>query len=242
MRETGPRARTRRLLLETAMQLMQAGARAVGHRRRRGGRGVARHGLPLLPDPGGAGAGGGRRGARADPRLALGPAGRRGRGSTGCSTSPIRGIDEYEATLRAALLQAMDQWSRRRAGTLGRRGADRARQPQGELLDNALAPLRGQMAARGVRPAARSRCRWSSAPRPSWCSRTSGASTASEARDVALWSAHALVRAAVAEAADGREGAGGRQAGLEQRVTKQDEHRGRREARRAQGVTQGGMK
>ena len=28
-------------------------------------------------------------------------------------------IDEYEATLRAALLQAMDQWSRRRAGTLG---------------------------------------------------------------------------------------------------------------------------
>ena len=28
-------------------------------------------------------------------------------------------LDEYEATLRAALLQAMDQWSRRRAGTLG---------------------------------------------------------------------------------------------------------------------------
>ena len=32
-------------------------------------------------------------------------------------------IDEYEATLRAALLQAMDQWSRRRAGTLRYRSA-----------------------------------------------------------------------------------------------------------------------
>ena len=95
------------------------GPRPVGDRRRRGGGGVARHRLPLLPDPGGAGAGGGRRGARADPRAGARTRRTPRRGSRSCSPSPIRGIDEYEATLRAALLQAMDQWSRRRAGTLG---------------------------------------------------------------------------------------------------------------------------
>ena len=38
---------------------------------------------------------------------------------------------EYEATHRAALSQALDQWARRQAGTLGGEARDRARQPQG---------------------------------------------------------------------------------------------------------------
>ena len=77
-------------------------------------------------------------------------------------------LDEYEATLRAALLQAMEQWSRRRAGTLGRRGADRARQPQGGARQRAGAAALGD-ARRRRSTGCGSRCRWSSAPRPSWC-------------------------------------------------------------------------
>ena len=62
-------------------------------------------------------------------------------------------IDEYEATLRAALLQAMDQWSRRRAGTLGDE-APIVRGNRKELLTSALAPLQADDRGAGVRPAA----------------------------------------------------------------------------------------
>ena len=68
----GARARTRTLMLETAIAADAGGRHAVGERRRRSGRGVARHRLSLFSEPGGAGAGGGRRGARPDPDLALG--------------------------------------------------------------------------------------------------------------------------------------------------------------------------
>ncbi len=67
-------------------------------------------------------------------------------GSTGCSDFAYPRLDEYEATLRAALLQAMDQWSRRRAGTLGDE-APIVRGNRKAVLYNALAPLRGKMAA-----------------------------------------------------------------------------------------------
>ena len=56
---------------------------------------------------------------------------------------------EYEATHRAALLLALDQWARRQAGTLGDEPRDRARQPPG-LLASALAPLQGEMSRANV--------------------------------------------------------------------------------------------
>ena len=65
-------------------------ARALGERRRRGRGGLARHRLPLFPEPGRAGAGRGGRGARADPRLALRHRRRARSASRCCSPSPIR--------------------------------------------------------------------------------------------------------------------------------------------------------
>ena len=46
----------RRLMLDTAISADAGGADALGQRRRGSGRRVARHRLPLLPEPGGAGA------------------------------------------------------------------------------------------------------------------------------------------------------------------------------------------
>ncbi len=106
-------------------------------------------------------------------------------------------IDEYEATLRAALLMAMDQWSRRRAGTLGDE-APILRGNRRDLLGNALAPLKGR-----VGPAEFDRLRQA-------LSLLFGTEAfivlkdiwgldGERARGVALWAAHALVRTAVAD-------------------------------------------
>jgi AcrR family transcriptional regulator len=205
VRETGARARTRRLLLDTAMQLMQAGrvpsvtdvaeaaevSRATAYR--------------YFPTQAAL--------VQAAVDEALGPI-LGWRSDLPDAEDRIEGLlafayprlDEYEATLRAALLQAMDQWSRRRAGTLG----DEALIVRGNrkaVLYNALAPLRARMAADAF-----DRLRQS-------LSLVFGTEAfvvlkdiwgldGGQARDVALWSAHALVRAAVAEAeAAGRAGA-----------------------------------
>ena len=116
--ETGPRARTRKLLLETTMQLMQAGrvpsvtdvaeaaevSRATAYR--------------YFPTQAAL--------VQAAVDEALGPILRWRSDSTEAETrvEELLGfayprIDEYEATLRAALLQAMDQWSRPAAGSTG---------------------------------------------------------------------------------------------------------------------------
>ena len=105
----------------------------------------------------------------------------------------------------------MDQWSRRRAGTLGDE-APIVRGNRRELLASALAPLRGTDGRRDF-----DRLRQS-------LSLIFGTEAfvvlkdiwgldGEQARAVALWSAHALVRAAVAEAGtrQARRGAGGRQ-------------------------------
>ena len=203
--ETGPRARTRKLLLETAMQLMQAGrvpsvtdvaeaaevSRATAYR--------------YFPTQAAL--------VQAAVGEALGPilewrsdlADAQARVADLLAFAYPR-IDENEATLRAALLQAMDQWSRRRAGTLGDE-APIVRGNRRELLTSALAPLRPQMA-----PAAFDRLRQA-------ISLIFGTEAfvvlkdiwgldGDNARDVALWSAHALVRAAVAETAGATEDAG----------------------------------
>ena len=196
-RESGVKARTRKLLLDTAMHLMQAGrvpsvtdvaeaaevSRATAYR--------------YFPTQAAL--------VQAAVDEALGPI-LGWRSDLPDAEDRIDGLlrfayprlDEYEATLRAALLQAMDQWSRKRAGTLGDE-APIVRGNRKAVLYNALAPLRGRMAAESF-----DRLRQS-------LSLVFGTEAfvvlkdiwgldGSHARDVALWSAHALVRAAVAEA------------------------------------------
>jgi AcrR family transcriptional regulator len=199
--ETGPRARTRRLLLDTAMQLMQAGrvpsvtdvaeaaevSRATAYR--------------YFPTQAAL--------VQAAVDEALGPilSWRSDKDDAGERVADLLGfayprIDDYESTLRAALLQAMDQWSRRRAGTLGDE-APIVRGNRRELLASALAPLRGRIGPREF-----NRLRQA-------LSLIFGTEAlvvlkdiwdldGSEACEVAQWTARALVRAAVADAAAGK--------------------------------------
>ena len=108
-------------------------------------------------------------------------------------------IEDYEATHRAALLLALDQWNRREAGTLGAeerfvRGHRRA------LLADALKPLKHKLRKPAFERAMQA------------LSLTFGTEAlvvlkdiwgldSGEAKRVARWAAQALVRAAVAEAA-----------------------------------------
>jgi AcrR family transcriptional regulator len=206
-RESGARARTRKLLLETAMQLMQEGlvpsvtdvaeAAAVS-------RATAYRYFPTQAAL-----------VQATVDEALGPI-LSWRSDAADAEARIDGLigfayprlDEYEATLRAALLQAMGQWSRRRAGTLGDE-APIVRGNRKAVLGNALAPLRTTIEAPEF-----DRLRQS-------LSLVFGTEAfvvlkdiwgldGGQAREVALWSAHALVRTAVAEA---RTEAGARAAG-----------------------------
>ena len=147
--ERGPKARTRRLMLETASRLMQDGvtpsvteaAEAAGVSRATAYRyfpsqaalvqAVVDEGLgPILnwtsssEDAE----------QRVDDLLA----------------SSLPRIDAYEATFKAALKLSLDQWARRQAGTLG----DEVRVKRGhrkELLREALSPLRGYALAGAVR-------------------------------------------------------------------------------------------
>lgn len=109
---------------------------------------------------------------------------------------------KYEATHRAALSQALDQWARRQAGTLGSeppivRGNRKA------LLAAALAPLRNRLGREGFDKVTQSlslvfgieaivvlKDIWKIGDR--------------EVREVALWAAQALVAAALAEASADR--------------------------------------
>ncbi len=105
---------------------------------------------------------------------------------------------EYEATHRAALSQALDQWIRRQAGTLG--GEQRiVRGNRKGLLRDALAPLKKCVPAQTFDKLAQS------------LSLIFGIEAIIVLKDIwglndeavrrlALWAAHALVGAAVAEA------------------------------------------
>jgi AcrR family transcriptional regulator len=105
---------------------------------------------------------------------------------------------EYEATHRAALSQSLDQWSRRQAGTLGEE-ARIVRGHRRKLLRDALAPLRKQIGNQTFDKLAQS------------LSLVFGVEVIvvlkdiyslddDQVRKVALWAAHALVRAAASEA------------------------------------------
>jgi len=196
-KESGPRMRTRRLLLDTTMALMQAGripsvtdvaeaaevSRATAYR--------------YFPTQAAL--------VQAAVGEALGPI-LAWRSSSADAEERVEELlacayprlDEYEATLRAALLQAMEQWSRRRAGLLGDE-APIVRGNRRDLLGSALAPLRGRV---GTAEFDRLRQALSLlfgteafvVLKDIW------GLDGDRARAVALWSAHALVRATVAEA------------------------------------------
>ena len=73
-------------------------------------------------------------------------------------------IEAFEATFKAALKLSLDQWARRQAGTLGRE-PQFTRGHRVDLLKDAIAPLKGELAGRRVSSGWRRRCRWSSASR-----------------------------------------------------------------------------
>jgi len=109
---------------------------------------------------------------------------------------------QYEATHRAALSQALDQWARRQAGTLGEeprivRGKRKA------LLRDALSPLRRELDTQAFDKLTQSLSLIFGIEaiivlKDIWGIDDAGV------RDVALWAAGALVSAAVAEASPGR--------------------------------------
>ncbi|WP_353643793.1 TetR/AcrR family transcriptional regulator [Mesorhizobium sp. WSM2239] len=141
--ERGPKARTRRLMLETATRLMQGGAtpsvseaaEAAGVSRATAYRyfpsqaalvqAVVDEGLgPILT----------WRSEKTDPAERVADL---------IDTSLPR-IEEFEATFKAALKLSLEQWAKRQAGTLGAE-PQFTRGHRIDLLRDALAPLRGAL-------------------------------------------------------------------------------------------------
>jgi AcrR family transcriptional regulator len=111
-------------------------------------------------------------------------------------------IEAYEATHRATILLSLYQWTQRKAGTLAE--AQIVRGHRRKLLANAVSPLRAQLgrAAFDKLTQALSLIFGTEALivlKDIW------GLDGDEARRVAVWAAIALVRTAAAEAADGRE-------------------------------------
>ena len=201
LEERGARARTRKLMLETASSLMQEGvtpsvsdvAEAAGV-----SRATAYRYFPSQADL-----------VHAVVEEALGPildwesedrdAGDR---VDDLLVSSLPRIIDYEATFRAALKLSLEQWAQEQAGTLGEEAAF-ARGHRVELLRQALAPLRKTLPrkqfqrlamalslAYGIEALVVLKDIWGAGDR--------------EAQEVARWVARALIKAAVSEAASKR--------------------------------------
>ena len=107
----------------------------------------------------------------------------------------------YEATHRAALSQALDQWARRQAGTLGAE-ARIVRGNRKGLLRDALKPLKAQVGSQTFDKLAQSLSLIFGIEaiivlKDIWGLDDEGV------RRVAVWAAHALVGTALAETSDG---------------------------------------
>ncbi|MER9445427.1 TetR/AcrR family transcriptional regulator [Mesorhizobium sp. M0340] len=144
--ERGARARTKRLMLETATKLMQAGAtpsvsevaeaaevsRATAYRyfpsQAALVQAVVDEGLgPILT----------WQSISADPERRVAE----------LFDTAMPRIEAFEATFKAALKLSLDQWAQRQAGTLGGEPAF-TRGHRIELLKDAIAPLKGQLPPR----------------------------------------------------------------------------------------------
>ena len=194
--ERGPRARTRKLMLQAAMGLMQSGitpsvtevaeaaevSRATAYRYFPSQAALV-HAVvdealgPILEwksgDP--------------DPRARI----------ADLIATALPRIDEFEATFRAALKLSLDQWAQRQAGTLGSEPRF-TRGHRVDLLRDVTAPLEGKLA-----PASRDRLAQA-------LSLVFGVEvlvvlkdiwglSASQAQQVAAWAGSALVDAALRE-------------------------------------------
>lgn len=141
--ERGPKARTRRLMLDTAIRLMQAGAtpsvsdvaEAAGVSRATAYRYFPSQAalVQAVVDEG------------LGPILTWTSASKDagGRVANLIETAMPR-IEAFEATFKAALKLSLEQWARRQAGTLG----EEPRFTRGhrmDLLRDAIAPLRGKL-------------------------------------------------------------------------------------------------
>lgn len=201
--ERGPKARTRKLMLETAIALMQRGqtpsvsavaeaaevSRATAYR--------------YFPS----------QAALVDAVVdeALGPilswqsdsTDPQARVSNLIEASMPR-ISEFEATFKAALKLSLEQWAERQAGTLGAEPPFK-RGHRVDLLQQAISPLRATLPEPQFRRLAQA------------LSLTYGLEVLNvlkdiwglafdETRDVALWAANALVRAAIAESEENNSG------------------------------------
>ena len=199
--EKGPRARMRRLMLDTAMRLMQSGiipsvsevaeaaevSRATAYR--------------YFPSQAAM--------IQAAVDEALGPV----LGWTSDSSDAEERVADlfsfsyprmqgFEATHRAALLMALDQWTRRQAGTLGTE-APIVRGNRKALLRLAASPLEERLDPRAFDKLTQSLSLLFGVEAIIVLKDIWGLEGA-EARRVAAWAAHALVRSAIAEAsADG---------------------------------------
>jgi AcrR family transcriptional regulator len=192
--ERGARARTARLMLDTAVQLMQGGivpsvsdvaeaaevSRATAYR--------------YFPSQAAL--------VHAVVDAALGPIlDWRSQSNNACERthdlleSSMPRIDDFEATFRAALKLSLDQWAQRQAGTLGNEPAF-TRGHRVDLLRDAIAPLRGKVSEAefdrlakalsllfGIEALIVLKDIWGSG--------------AKEARDVVQWAAAALISAAL---------------------------------------------
>jgi AcrR family transcriptional regulator len=195
----GPRARTGRLMLDTAIRLMQAGATpSVSEVAASAGvsRATAYRYFPsqaaLI-------------GAVVDQ--ALGPILTWSSGSADPArrVSDLIGaglprIDAFEATFKAALKLSLEQWARDRAGTLGEEPAFK-RGHRVELLMDALAPLRGKLAPGKLDRLAQALSLVFGVEILTVLKDIWGLD-GQETQSVAQWAANALVRAALEEDAD----------------------------------------
>ena len=137
-----------------------------------GGRGggalqrLARHRVPLLPEPQRAGHRGGRHLARAGAQLQLAACPTAARGVHELFKSTFPRFKEFEPQLRAAAQLTLEQWALERAGLLEEEPYRRGHRVR--ILEHALEPLAGHW-----RPSCASgcitRCRWSTASSPTWC-------------------------------------------------------------------------
>lgn len=194
--ERGPRARTRRLMLETATRLMQQGA------------------TPSVSDVAEAAEVSRATAYRYFPSqamlvhavvdAALGPI-LKWEGRTPDAAERVEDlfrtslprIDEFEATFKAALKLSLDQWARRRAGSLGGEPEFR-RGHRIELLRDALTPLHKQLPKQTVERLAQALSLFFGVEALIVLKDIWGLSAA-DAETVATWAATALVNGALAE-------------------------------------------
>ncbi|HTV71478.1 MAG TPA: helix-turn-helix domain-containing protein [Rhizobiaceae bacterium] len=196
--EKGPRARTRRLMLETATRLMQSGATPSVSEVAEAAEVSRATAYRYFPSQAAL--------VQAVVDEALGPiltwssgskdAGRR---VASLIDSSMPRIEEFEATFKAALKMSLEQWAQRKAGTLGGEPEFR-RGHRIDLLKDAIAPLEEKLGKRRFEKLAQAlslifgvevlivlKDIWGLDPE--------------ETRLVARWAASALVEAAMREAA-----------------------------------------